>query len=384
MMMLIPLFTFGIEERGKISYTSQPEDTLAEESRAEESRAEESRAEESKAEKDKSQIVESMMQILGNMNKNESILKPDEPQESTAEEEKPQEIVIKVSGGGGFKVFDIATEKIFELSELDYLMGALAAESEKGDELEYLKAMGVVLNTCALKNREANIAGEVSDLGGADFFINSDGGEGYIDKETAKEKFGADFEKMWEKITEAAEYAADFAVVYGGELAVTPFHEMSAGKTESAENVWGNDVPYLKTVVSRGDMIAAGVTAVTELSADEVKSILSDFDENIVLGSDEESWFGGIIRSQAGYAASVEVGNRILSGTELRIALGLKSSCFEISTAEDGFIFTVKGEGHGVGMSKNGARFLAKEGSSCGEIIKEYYTSAEIARVEKG
>lgn len=369
MMMLIPLFTFGLEERGKISYTPQPESSQSEESRVE---------------KDKSQIVESVMQILTNMNKNENILKPDELQENGSEKTEPNKMVIKVSGGEKFKVFDIATEEVFEFSQIDYLIGALAAEAEKDDELEYLRAMGVVLNTCALKNREANIAGEVSDLDGADFFINSTEDEGYISKEKAKEKFGSDFDEVWGNLTAAAEYAAEFAVVYDGSLAVTPFHEMSAGRTESAEKVWGSDVPYLKTVISTGDVIASDGTSVTEFSATELKKLLSDFDENIVLDGNEENWFGGVIRSEAGYVSDVEVGNKMLSGTELRIALGLKSSCFEISRTDSGFIFTVKGEGHGVGMSKNGARFLAKEGRCCDEIIKKYYAGSEVARVQIG
>ena len=40
--------------------------------------------------------------------------------------------------------------------------------------------------------------------------------------------------------------------------------------------------------------------------------------------------------------------------------------------------FTVKGYGHGVGMSQTGADSLAKEGKSCMDIINHYYTGVEV------
>ena len=40
--------------------------------------------------------------------------------------------------------------------------------------------------------------------------------------------------------------------------------------------------------------------------------------------------------------------------------------------------FSVTGYGHGVGMSQYGANALAKQGMTCEEILKWYYTGVEV------
>jgi stage II sporulation protein D len=40
--------------------------------------------------------------------------------------------------------------------------------------------------------------------------------------------------------------------------------------------------------------------------------------------------------------------------------------------------FEGKGYGHGVGLSQWGAYVMAKEGYSCSDILKHYYTGIEI------
>ena len=70
---------------------------------------------------------------------------------------------------------------------------------------------------------------------------------------------------------------------------------------------------------------------------------------------------------------TVKFGNHEISGVETRTLLGLKSTNFQI-TREDGKVkFTVKGYGHGVGMSQTGADTMAKQGNSYEDIIKHFY-----------
>ena len=47
-----------------------------------------------------------------------------------------------------------------------------------------------------------------------------------------------------------------------------------------------------------------------------------------------------------------------------------------MDTSGGEFQFTVKGSGHGVGMSQAGAAFLAKQGASYQEILEHYYPGA--------
>ena len=50
-----------------------------------------------------------------------------------------------------------------------------------------------------------------------------------------------------------------------------------------------------------------------------------------------------------------------------------------ISTVENGtFVFEGSGNGHGVGLSQNGAQGMAQQGYTYEEIIKHYYTGVTI------
>ena len=75
---------------------------------------------------------------------------------------------------------------------------------------------------------------------------------------------------------------------------------------------------------------------------------------------------------------TIKIGNKELSGVEVRTILGLRSANFQVSIDGDNISFKVVGYGHGVGMSQTGADSMAKEGKNYEEIIKHFYTGVEI------
>ena len=62
--------------------------------------------------------------------------------------------------------------------------------------------------------------------------------------------------------------------------------------------------------------------------------------------------------------------------------LNLNSSCFDVSYKDNTFKFTVYGYGHGVGMSQNGANYMAQQGAEFEEILCHYYTGCTIEEIE--
>ena len=58
--------------------------------------------------------------------------------------------------------------------------------------------------------------------------------------------------------------------------------------------------------------------------------------------------------------------------------MGLKSTNFTFEIDGENIKFSVKGYGHGVGMSQTGADSMAKTGANYEEIIKHFYTDVEI------
>jgi stage II sporulation protein D len=85
--------------------------------------------------------------------------------------------------------------------------------------------------------------------------------------------------------------------------------------------------------------------------------------------------------NSSGRVKTCKIGNKELSGVEVRTIFGLRSANFEISRNGENVTFSVKGYGHGVGMSQTGADSMAKSGSNYEEIIKHFYTDVQISNV---
>ena len=85
--------------------------------------------------------------------------------------------------------------------------------------------------------------------------------------------------------------------------------------------------------------------------------------------------------SDSGRVKTIKFGNHELSGVETRTLLGLKSTNFEVQKQDGNIKFTVKGYGHGVGISQTGADTMAKQGKNYEEIIKHFYSGVEITNM---
>lgn len=92
--------------------------------------------------------------------------------------------------------------------------------------------------------------------------------------------------------------------------------------------------------------------------------------------------------TKGGWADLVEVvsteGSRRLSGNAFRRLLGTSSfysSKFDIRRSGDEFIIQGRGYGHGVGMCQWGAHGLGRAGRTYAEILRYYYSGAELVKI---
>ena len=83
-------------------------------------------------------------------------------------------------------------------------------------------------------------------------------------------------------------------------------------------------------------------------------------------------------RSEGQSVETIKIGNKEMSGRDIRSIFNLNSSNFDIKFNKDSVVFEVKGYGHGVGMSQWGAQGMAKEDYKYYEILQHYYTDTEI------
>ena len=66
----------------------------------------------------------------------------------------------------------------------------------------------------------------------------------------------------------------------------------------------------------------------------------------------------------------------------IREMFDLKSANFETEFKDKTLTFTVYGYGHGVGMSQNGANYMAKQGFNFKEILTHYYTDCKVKKIK--
>ncbi len=248
-------------------------------------------------------------------------------------------------------------EKI-ELEE--YLVGVVAAEMPASFNSEALKAQAVLARTYALKK-----------ISKGEKLTDTVSTQAYIDKSQMQNKWGNEYSKYYNKILSAVNSTKGQVVKYKGNYIEALYHATSNGKTESAKEVWGQDIPYLKSVDSSWDKKTSAYLKIENKEFNVLMKILGiDIDKstNIEILSKDES----------GRVSKIKVKDKIYTGVEFRTLLNLRSTDFDITITANGLEIVTRGYGHGVGMSQYGANEMAKLGYNYKDIINHYYQNVKI------
>ena len=250
-----------------------------------------------------------------------------------------------------------------------YVAGVVSAEMPALFPMEALKAQAVAARTYQVPYMKQSGSEEVL----------YDVGQAYLDEQGQREKWSAQYETYAARIRQAVAETKGEIMVYEGEPILAAFHAQSSGKTENSENVWVQEIPYLRSVDSSGDLEAPDHETTTALSAAFVWEALRQYGALGVSATDLT--FSKPVCSEAGYVQQIQAGNLTLTGQEVREALGLRSTDFTVQRQGDQFLFTTKGYGHGAGMSQYGAKALAEEGMDYREILQHYYTGISFEKI---
>ncbi len=170
-----------------------------------------------------------------------------------------------------------------------------------------------------------------------------------------------------------------------GNFILATYFSESCGETANAEWVWGYANRNLVSVSSPVDGKTSKTYRITSASfKDKVES-----KAGITLSGNPEDWVE--VYSYWGdsdYVNQVKLGGTKYSARKLReTVLGgsnLRSTAFDVEYdfAKDQFVFTMRGYGHGVGMSAVGSIAYAKKGYSWDEILMKYYSNCYIGYKE--
>lgn len=278
-----------------------------------------------------------------------------------------------------YKILDITTGGISVVARRDYLIGAVFAQMPAGFEVESIKAQAIIANTYAYRQHTKEKNSPTQDLLGADFSNDTNVYQAYFSPEQAKNIYGEEYVVYNTKISLAVDEVIEKMLIYQNEPIIPAFHSMCGGGiTESAEVAWGTKVPYLIPASSVEDALTAGFVEEKIFTTGEIETLLTQKFSDISLGEDKSAWFKIHENSPSGTVLSVQVGNTTLTGKQLKDALSLRSGVFEVSYADSLFTFTIRGYGHGVGLSQYGANAMALQGKSYKEILLHYFKGVDI------
>ena len=269
---------------------------------------------------------------------------------------------------GTVSVYLANEDKVVDMDINEYLTGVVAAEMPADFEYEALKAQAVAARTYLYSRIEQTAAGNIAE---------SHNGAAVCTDYHHCQAYTADRDRYTDNISAAVTDTTGQIMTYNGEIISALFHSTSSGSTESAVDVWGNDVPYLQSVSSSGDIESPKYLSSLTISVDEFKTIAEEKIEGV---SWDKPLFDNINRSSAGGIISLEIGGVTVKGTDFRSIYDLRSTNAELTEKDGDIIMSVRGYGHGVGMSQYGANYMAAHGSGYEEILKAYYTGIEIEK----
>lgn len=253
----------------------------------------------------------------------------------------------------------------------DYIFGVIAAEMPALYESEAIKAQAVAAYTFACYKMTISDASE--------YDITSDGNTAqcFITREEAAKRWGSKADEYAKKIDDCISAVAGYKLIYDNQPIFAAYHAISSGITNSCKDVWEKEIPYLISVDSVGDRLDDGYLSEVVFTAQELSDRLKSL--NAITG-DAADYFSNAKTTDTGFVKSIDFCGKTITGAQIRELLGLRSSNFAVNYTNNKFTFTVRGYGHGVGMSQTGANYLAKQGSSYEEILLHYYSGATLEK----
>ena len=279
---------------------------------------------------------------------------------------------------GTIKLLHQKTGEVEEVPLDTYLCNVVSSEMPADFELEALKAQAVVARTYTIykiQNKKHE---------NADICDDSSCCQAWISKEDRLARWDEDKkESNWAKIEQSVNETKGKIITYNGAPINAFFHSNSGGTTELPVNVWGggSEYPYLQVVETAGEEGYSQYQSEATFTQDELLEKLKTKYEDITIDFNNNDDLKILDYTDSGRVKTVKFGNHELSGTETRSLFDLRSTNFEIIKENGNIKFSVKGYGHGVGMSQTGADSLAKEGKTYEDIIKHFYVGVEIQEV---
>lgn len=174
------------------------------------------------------------------------------------------------------------------------------------------------------------------------------------------------YDRNYSRMYDAVVRTKGQVITVSGEYRELPYHAISAGRTREG-TLLGEEYAYVLATDCPHDKESEQFFKRYRVSQDAVLEIL---------GSDFHLKEAEIERDSSEYVTHVLSKEKEWQGEAFRSLLRLPSSCFYMEENEDGIYVTVKGNGHGFGISLYTANYMVQEGAGMEEIIQKFYQQA--------
>ena len=293
---------------------------------------------------------------------------------------------------------------VHEMELEEYLLGIIPMIMPITYEKEAIKTQAVICRTSILK-RLAEVSEE-------EVVIFE---EPFVTLEKMNTIRTEEVVNNYDKLIAAVTETKGVVIKFENNLVELPYHALSAGHTRMGAEVFkSGEYAYILGVESSRDIEGANYLSVKTFTIEQMIErckreypelqieeflVAKETKENIEVitveqvGSQieteaieefysKEEFLNSQIyiesKDSAGYAMQVQIGNTIIQGEKFRSLLGLNSSNMEFFIENEEIQITVKGLGHGVGLSQYGANISAKEGKNYKEILEYYFRGLEL------
>jgi len=273
--------------------------------------------------------------------------------------------ICNLSSPRKIKVYNHQTHQTIKLNLDEYLKGVLAAEMPSNFPMAALKAQAVAARTYTLKKLQSK----------EQITTDSTKDQAWIAKQELLANWGLKkYLSHWFKISAAVESTSGIILSYNDKLISAVYHSTSGGTTASAEEIWGQKIPYLSPVSSNYETTSPYYKKQYHFSYSQLREQLntSNLDENNLQITN---------RSPTGRVLQLQASSSLFSGREIRQKLNIPSTLFKLTKNKTGVKIITSGYGHGVGLSQYGAQGLAQQGYNFTQILHHYYQGANCKKI---
>jgi stage II sporulation protein D len=263
------------------------------------------------------------------------------------------------------KLYRSEYQKVITLPMEDYITGTVAAEMPASFNDEALKAQAVCARTYAFRKllehkpypQQADLSDDINSC------------QAFISQEEFYQRHGS--KALYQKVQQAVKATRGEIMLYQGEPIDALYHSTCGGKTESAADLWGQDVPYLRSVKCRYCSQSRHYASVQVFSVQELNRSLDTTGSRPIFKITDNTSSGRIKK--------VLINGKELSGEKLRQLLGLPSTWCGFKVNASRVEIHSRGYGHGLGLCQYGAGGMAEEGKDYHQILKHYYQGVEFS-----